>query len=42
MKEIFLFDWFNKQANLSAVCLVEAKFDKIATKNCALQCSATG
>lgn len=42
MREVFLFDWFNKQANLSAVCTAEDKFDKTATKNCALQRSASG
>lgn len=42
MTEVYLFDWFNIQASLSAVCILKGKFGKITAKNCALQCSATG
>lgn len=36
MREGFLFDWFNIQANLSAVCILEDKFDKTVTKKLCL------
>lgn len=36
MTEIYLFDWFNIQASLSAVYILKGKFDKITAKKLCL------